>query len=278
MSELSKRVTTGVAAAAVIFLALLWGEETWLFVLVFIAAILMLKEFGGIVFSLSDRKRKTGFLMISGASLLIAKEYTQELPLPGFATFVILTSAYFLLTAKPHHEPSKLKIHTQEWLYTIAGIAYLSYLPYYLVLLRRLENGWNWSLFFFLIVIASDSFAYFTGRAFGKKKLYPLISPKKTLEGTIGGLVGAVAIGGIYGGLTMPLYPGAYLLALALVIAIASPIGDLVESLLKRGFQVKDSGNLLPGHGGLLDRCDSVVFSVPIMYAGARLLEMTMGA
>lgn len=116
----------------------------------------------------------------------------------------------------------------------------------------------------FLGTWASDTFAYFAGRLWGKRRIVPNISPNKTLEGFIGGFIGTIVVGLIYSyftGLTMGL--GA---VLSVLIGIAAPLGDLFESKLKRISGVKDSGSILPGHGGVLDRFDSILFVAPVLF------------
>jgi phosphatidate cytidylyltransferase len=117
-----------------------------------------------------------------------------------------------------------------------------------------------------LIVMTNDSAAYYTGSAFGKHRLYPLVSPKKSIEGALGGLVGSI------GGTMLARYTFFPQLSLtdailtALFIGMLGQTGDLFESLLKRSFGVKDSGSIIPGHGGVLDRLDSIIFAAPAMY------------
>lgn len=118
----------------------------------------------------------------------------------------------------------------------------------------------------FLTVWLGDTVAYFAGRAIGGPKLYPAVSPKKTWAGAVGGLLGS-ALGGVLGWLWFfPTYSWLFFVILGCVVGVAEQIGDLSESLLKRSFNVKDSGTLLPGHGGMLDRIDGLLFGAPIVY------------
>ncbi|WP_416826851.1 phosphatidate cytidylyltransferase [Ectobacillus polymachus] len=122
-------------------------------------------------------------------------------------------------------------------------------------------------LFYTLFVIwSTDSGAYFIGRAFGKRKLWPEISPNKTVEGAIGGIFCAVAVGLVYN-MFQPVSENiVYLIAVTVLVAIFGQIGDLVESAFKRHYGVKDSGYILPGHGGILDRFDSLLFVLPLLH------------
>jgi phosphatidate cytidylyltransferase len=154
------------------------------------------------------------------------------------------------------------------WAWTMGGILYLGWLLSYLVALRGLDDGRNWLFLALLATFASDTAAYFTGKALGKHKLAPIISPSKTWEGTIGGLLGAVAISLLFTLPTPLQLPISWWQAiiLGLLVSFFGQLGDLVESLLKRNTGVKDSGSLLAGHGGFLDRIDSIVFAGVVVY------------
>jgi phosphatidate cytidylyltransferase len=124
-------------------------------------------------------------------------------------------------------------------------------------------------ILFFALAInwAGDSIAFYVGRQFGKHRLAPRASPKKSWEGAIAAVVGAAVFGVLYLGYFKPTIPKAYVLVMAIVGNFAGQLGDLCESSLKRGAGMKDSGQLLPGHGGMLDRVDSTLFSLPVVYA-----------
>lgn len=145
------------------------------------------------------------------------------------------------------------------WL--IGGPLYVGGLLGTVGMLHRLENGGAWVLLAMWLAWASDTGAYFAGRYFGKTKLYPSVSPSKTVQGSIGGLGGALT-----GGLAahfwfLPTLPLVDAIVLALLGGALGQMGDLVESLVKRSTGVKDSGHILPGHGGLLDRVDALMFT-----------------
>lgn len=148
----------------------------------------------------------------------------------------------------------------------IFSTAYLS-IPFSLSLaIPRSNNPLSPEIFYvFLLLWISDSFAYLVGSKFGKRKLAPHISPNKSVEGLIGGVVSTMLVGLVVEYLE-PSLRGNWIVV-SLIIAILAPVGDLAESKLKRKFKVKDSGNLIPGHGGLLDRLDSFIFCIPFVFA-----------
>lgn len=162
-----------------------------------------------------------------------------------------------------------------DGLTSIAGVVYVGFLLSHLLLLRGLGTGTGWDLglkwvaFAFFCTWAADSFAYFVGVAIGKRKLAPKISPGKSVEGLLGGSLGAVIVGLLWGPVAgIPGWQGALIGGAISLIAV---LGDLTESALKRYAGVKDSGNLFPGHGGVLDRFDSSLFVLPFVYYIATL-------
>jgi len=161
-----------------------------------------------------------------------------------------------------------------SWAWTLAGIMYLGWLASHYVALRGLEFGREWCLFALFTTFVSDSSAYFVGRAVGRRPLAPSISPRKTWEGALGGLFGAVLASFLFQRwLALPLsYLGAALLAAA--VSVFGQVGDLVESLFKRNTGAKDSSQALPGHGGFLDRIDSIVFAGALVYYCALFIQL----
>ena len=157
---------------------------------------------------------------------------------------------------------------------TILGFVYCGYFPLHLLLLRDLHSanfnsGLGFVVMMFTAILCTDVGCYYAGTKLGKHKLAPVISPNKTIEGSIGGIVCAI-VGAIIIGLfinywfeELPWYTSFFA---GLLCTIFAQIGDLCESLIKRDAGVKDSGNLLPGHGGFLDRADSYIFTIPVMY------------
>ncbi len=148
-----------------------------------------------------------------------------------------------------------------DWSMSLALALYLGGLLAFYAPLRRLEDGAFWVVTLLVLTWTCDTTAYFVGRAFGRVRLAPSISPKKSVEGAVAGLVGALLVGVLIGALYQrpPLVMGGY----GLAIGLATILGDLAESLVKRQTGVKDSGVLVPGHGGILDRMDSLLFCAP---------------
>jgi len=174
-----------------------------------------------------------------------------------------------------------------SWGLTLAGAFYIAWLLSHFILLRALNTpvlhnsiftplgmqpGVAWIYYACAITWLQDTSAYFVGRRFGRHKLAPVLSPKKTWEGAAGGMLGAILTGAgcvLLLGLPITLLQGALL---GLVGGVVGPLGDLSESLIKRQVGLKDAGNLIPGHGGILDRADSLLFTVPVLYYLIRLL------
>jgi len=159
----------------------------------------------------------------------------------------------------------------QSWGWTVTGILYMGWMLGHYVMLRQLDHGRELVILALFTTFACDTSAYFVGRAWGKHHMTPTISPHKTWEGAAGGFAGAVAAALALhflldlGGWSLPL-SRLEVVGVGCLIGVMAQVGDLLESLLKRRAGVKDSGNLLPGHGGVLDRIDSLVFTGVIVY------------
>jgi phosphatidate cytidylyltransferase len=203
----------------------------------------------------------TCFGMIWVLLFMLRPQFPDKLELPLLLTSGAGLSLIMLVFIK------KKEGIFSRWAWMMGGIIYTGWLLSYLAALR-IEAGRDWLLLALLATFGSDTAAYFTGKAIGKHKLAPAISPGKTWEGAVGGLFGAVIISLLFMLNTPVQLPMSYWQAiiLGLAISIFGQLGDLVESLLKRNCDVKDSGKWMPGHGGLLDRMDSVVFAGVVVY------------
>ncbi len=154
----------------------------------------------------------------------------------------------------------------RDWLWVTGGAVYVGFLGSHLVLLRHLDDGRQWVAIVILATWATDTAAYFVGRAIGRIHITPNISPNKTLEGSLAGLVGGFGAVLFLNWLTGLQADFADIIPIALLLPLVAQIGDLAESLLKRSVGVKDTGALIPGHGGFLDRLDSILFTAPLVY------------
>ena len=154
-----------------------------------------------------------------------------------------------------------------DWALTVAIAFYLGMLVRYGPLLRARPNGLKWVVIALLLTWISDSAAYFIGVGIGRHRLAPRLSPKKTWEGTIGEWLAGPLAGAVLVPLLLPPMTVVQGLVLGAAVSTVAPLGDLAESMLKRQCGVKDSGRLIPGHGGALDRIDSLLFVFPVVYA-----------
>lgn len=158
----------------------------------------------------------------------------------------------------------KNKINFDDIGFSFISVMYIGIGFHFIVETRMV--GLIYILYALTIVWVTDSGAYFVGRAMGKNKLWPEISPNKTIEGFIGGVISALIAAVLYKFITHMSIPLGTLLILTTVLSIFGQLGDLVESAIKRHYNVKDSGNIMPGHGGILDRCDSWLFVLPLLH------------
>jgi phosphatidate cytidylyltransferase len=192
------------------------------------------------------------------AVTIAAEVAVDEWP-PELVAGVGVAMLYVLVRGVP-------KAATTGWIASIAAILYVGILGSYLVLLRNLDDGGNWVLLAVLSTWGADTCAYAIGKLIGRHKMAPRISPGKTWEGTAGGLVGGLAVVvALNWPLDLPVTTGQAVL-LGLMLPAVAVLADLGESMLKRGAGVKDTSALVPGHGGFLDRLDSLLFTVPLVY------------
>jgi phosphatidate cytidylyltransferase len=270
--ELKKRILTGVIGGFALLSLIVFGGWIGIFFLTTIMSFGMIYEFTEITFSMSDRIEKRYALLsiawfVALVNLLAPQTEFQLLIICFISVFI-----YFLISAKRHQE-SLYSLHFKELMYAFFALVYLVFIPLFLSRLYESPNGTEWTILFLLIVWAGDSSAYFIGKKYGKRKLYPQISPKKTIEGAIGGLGAGIIITLVFKLVFFRHMPWIGAILLPIVVGTVAQVGDLCESFFKRAFDRKDSGSILPGHGGFLDRFDGVVFSLPVMYACMRIFS-----
>jgi phosphatidate cytidylyltransferase len=262
---LKQRVISGLAGLPII-IAAVWFDTPlpWLTILVAAWGLLAVWEFYKLG-AVTGARPLTYIGLALTLLFIISPSFKYDLTLPLLLTLTIMVPLIWLL-GYSRKEGSFI-----SWMWTSAGILYIGWLLSYLVALRGITPpplGRNLTFLALFTIFAADTTAFFVGRALGKHRLAPRISPGKTWEGAIGGALGAALVAA---GFTLPT-PLQLPLSLAnaviigLLVGIFGQLGDLAESLLKRNVGVKDSGRLMPGHGGALDRVDSIVFAVVVVY------------
>lgn len=186
----------------------------------------------------------------------------------GFTLFSLVFCCFTLLYEEKFEDLTALSLFQAK---SILGFFYIGLLPSFAYRLFDLPMGGVWFFMMLSVVFAGDTFAYLTGMFFGKRPLMPKVSPKKTIEGAVGGLLGSALVAVLFGNLLNNIFWGA-LLAIGLSVGVVAQLGDLFESMLKRVANKKDSGSIMPGHGGVLDRLDGVLFAAPVVYFFAEWL------
>jgi phosphatidate cytidylyltransferase len=243
---LSKRLLSAAVLIPIVGLCVYWGGVAF-FALVCLAALLAAYEYLKIMRAQSWMPS----YLLGLACVALFMPY-------GLALIPIITLSVEVFSG---NTPNALV----RWALLMGLSLYVGYLASLFVRLRALPDGMYWLIVALVSTWICDSAAYFVGRSLGKRKLCPNISPKKTWEGAIAGLVAGVITVVLLGWWLLDLALGWGLLAGA-VLVFGATVGDLAESVIKRQVGIKDSSNLIPGHGGMLDRIDSLLFVVPLMY------------
>jgi len=255
-----KRWISGLVLGPSLILFILFAPP-WLFLLFILLVIYLgLREFYALSPTpLSPGEKGAGVFL----GLLLAVSLYSRDP-RCFLVTLVFALCWFLIAALFQPEEFPLRVGKAGW--HLLGLLYLGLLLAHFVLMRKMETGRTLILFSLVAVYFGDTTAFYIGRAYGKKKLAPRISPGKTVEGGLGAMAGSVAGAVLSKLLFFPQLPLVHALILGAAVGWIGQLGDLWESLLKRSAQVKDSGALIPGHGGLLDRIDSVLFATPLVY------------
>lgn len=275
---MAKRIIWGTLAAVTALLVIFLGKLTFTLA-VGLVTVLGILEYVELLKKQHLRPQTEVILLFS--LLLLLFIHCKYISIPGLDTVTIKkinTESFFALILISVFFTSLvlelLRGNPEQGLVNAAvnlfGTVYIGFMFAYILLLRFIPNGFFYLLFVLAVTWGNDSGAYFVGINFGKHKLSPRISPQKSIEGSIGGigggLIAAVLAGIVFKKSLLPL------LVLAFLVVITGQFGDLVESVIKRNAGVKDSGTFLPGHGGILDRLDSLLFAGPVVYYFATYL------
>lgn len=255
MNKNATRMLTGLILASIVFYSIIQGGLALLGV-VCVIVFLGSKEYVKI---LEHKGFYPSLKMILTADALFAVlSYLNRFDLIPVA-FTGCSIAAFLWIVFKGRQPYIANVAT-----TVLGFLYSGWFPLHLMFLRGFEKGLGYVIFMFICVLVTDTGCYYVGKKFGKHKLAPVISPNKTIEGAIGGAICALIFAAIIGHfINLQWYE---ILFAGLLCTAFAQLGDLSESLIKRDAGVKDSGDILPGHGGFLDRTDSYVLTIPVLY------------
>jgi phosphatidate cytidylyltransferase len=232
------------------------------YLIVSLATTIGLWELDGLLFDAPLSRKWRSLLFAAGLFMPLAT-YLWGLTGLNVALFISFFAALSLMMVSnplDRDEIGCIALLLFAWLY-------LPYLISFVLLIGAAPHGRYWLLFVLAVVIAGDAGAYHIGRSIGRHKLYQAVSPNKSIEGAFGGLVSSLVAGSIAGLIFFRNVPFPRLVLCTIAVASAGQVGDLVESMLKRNSGKKDSSQLLPGHGGVLDRLDSMLFAFPVMWA-----------
>lgn len=255
---LKLRIITAVAGLPLL-IAAVWFGTPWFTIIVAAMAAIGSFEFYRMCHNLGFQTLRS-FAVVWTVLLVAGQHCKYDVVTPLLVTLGVVVPAVWMLIRRNRERAFV------EWAFTIAGILYIGWMMSWWIGLRNLEMGREWVFFGLFTTFANDTCAFFCGRTWGRKPLAPSISPGKTWQGAIGGGIAAVIVSVALKAVLQ--LPSTYLQVslLGCLVSIFAQLGDLLESLFKRNAGVKDSSKLLPGHGGILDRIDSLIFTGFIVY------------
>ena len=262
-----KRITSALLGFPLVVIILTFGNRYVVDIFLAIIACISMQEYMNAISKDAKPIRWLGYLScIFIAFIHIIPQYVPE---PILKNIILLAIPILLLVLFTIIVATNMKTNFKDISYTLFGIIYIVTCITFIAKIRGLEHG-NWLIWFAIIAAwASDTFAYFIGKRFGKHK-FSKVSPKKSIEGCIAGVVGAVIVALIYtyavNEITSLNFSYIYITIITAILSIIGQIGDFAASSIKRYVDVKDYSNLIPGHGGMLDRIDSLMFLSPFAY------------
>lgn len=257
---LRARLATAAVALPLLLALFLYGPY-WSFTL-FVAIIATLGVAEHAVMAFPDRRSECGASIAAGAVLVAAVLTGQAATVLAALMLVVFLGFVWVLVVAPEFRDGYRDLGTM-----LPGVLYVAlFLPHFALLHQIPDTGRFLTVFVVAVGMAGDSSGYFVGREFGRHKLHPAVSPGKTIEGALGIVAGAIVAALLCRWLILPEMGWFEAVGLATVMSMLGQIGDLSESVIKRTFGAKDSGWLFPGHGGVLDRIDSLLFPVAFLY------------
>lgn len=260
MSSHAKRLITAIIAIPSLFVVILWGSSLLFSIVITLFIVGGVFEYNSMVFKEKDYWEKTEGLIIAFLMPFAAYFGGVQLMFATVTFSFIIVFLLFLMRMK--NGPADLAALAR----VVFGFMYIPLLISYIIPLRCSDNGTAWVFFVIAAAFVGDTSAFYAGRSMGKTKLMPAVSAGKTVEGAIGSIVGTVLGCLLFKILFFHDLSVIHAITLGFMVSIIGQLGDLCESSVKRISMVKDSGFLLPGHGGILDRVDSLSFMIPFVY------------
>lgn len=255
-----QRWLTGLALGLTLLAIIILGPLELLAVVVTLAVLIGVWEYNNIVFGDGFHKEKTES-MIFAVMIPLTVLLGDAGMLLALLTFAVMTVFIVFLWRVDEGGFDLSRV-----LKVVFGMMYIPVLTSHFILLRKLDGGVYWIVLVLVISIIGDTAALYVGKSFGKRKLLELVSPGKTVEGTIGLIIGGSLASCAFGYFLFPKIAMIHFVILGLAGGIIGQLGDLCESVIKRNYGKKDASSLLPGHGGLMDRMDSLIFVAPFVY------------
>lgn len=259
-----KRITSGLLGFPLVLLVLVIGPKIVVDVALAIIALISMNEYFNAVSKVSKPVKWVGYLSCASIAVIhiIPQEYLNMVVTLAVPTILIILFAQVIAT--------DMKTNFKDIAYTFIGIFYVVFFMMFVAFIDGMKNGKVLIWYALFAAWGTDIFAYIIGKYFGKHK-FSKVSPKKSIEGCIGGTIGAVVmmviytyVANTYWGMN---YSYLYIVGIGIVLSLVGQIGDFAASSIKRFVDIKDYSNLIPGHGGMLDRIDSLIFLAPFAYA-----------
>jgi phosphatidate cytidylyltransferase len=269
------RVVSGLTALALLFAALYFFSVWGLMAFAAVGIAIGFHEYARLTFPPTKAYRvERGLFEVLCGFIFVATVFTQYATVLAFATAALV---FLTATVWRTRQPEQLNESGRAQIAGLAGFVYVAFFPGLAIKLLLLPQGVAWLMGLLAIVFAGDTLAYFAGLTLGRHKLNAALSPKKTIEGSLGGLVGSAIAGFIMAHFFLPQISVPLLVGTALITGVFAQTGDLFESQIKRLAGVKDSGRIMPGHGGILDRLDGVYFGAPVYFSLVWYLTLNQG-